>query len=106
MSRSFAENLAGLPAVDHIAALELRDDSGQMLAKIENKSGSAGSVRVYSYLTTKWGSISQQAAKDGLEMYAEHTDDARANPGRHPNIDRLLDVANNGSVYQVKIIET
>ena len=28
-----------------------------------------------------------------LDLYAEHTDDARQNPGKHPNIDRLLALA-------------
>ena len=36
------------------------------------------------------GSITPAAAELGLEWYAEHTQDAIAFPGKHPNIDRLL----------------
>ena len=32
------------------------------------------------------------AAARGLELFAEHTADARANPGKHPNIDLLFKV--------------
>jgi hypothetical protein len=31
----------------------------------------------------------------GLIYTAEHTEDAHNNPGKHPNIDRLLDVIDN-----------
>ena len=72
-----------------------------MIGAIENQPGSAGSVRVYAYLATKWGGINPQAAEEGLAIYAEHTEDARANPGKHPNIDRLLKCLAEGSCYMV-----
>ena len=31
------------------------------------------------------------------ELDAEHTADARQNPGKHPNIDRLIELANGSS---------
>ncbi|WP_423236267.1 DUF2322 family protein [Amphibiibacter pelophylacis] len=34
--------------------------------------------------------ITPAAAQAGLALYAEHTEDARQNPGKHPNIDRLI----------------
>ena len=37
------------------------------------------------------------AAKQGLEVFAEHTVDARTHPGKHPNIDRLLAIAESGA---------
>ena len=43
--------------------------------------------------------------QSGLEIFAEHTADARANPGKHPNIDRLLEVIASGQGYGVKLIE-
>jgi hypothetical protein len=72
---------------------------------IENKPGSQGSVKVYHHLFNKWGSINQDAAKDGLEIYAEHTLDAEENPGKHPNIDRLFEVIETGDTLTVSIIE-
>ena len=46
--------------------------------------------------------ISPEAAKKGLELYAEHTEDARANPGKHPNIDRLIGLIERGETLRVK----
>jgi len=82
----FAENLKKLPGVSHIAAIKLLDAAGEVLATIENRAGSQGSLAVYNH----YGAITPEAARKGLEMFAEHTDDARANPGKHANIDRLL----------------
>lgn len=89
---SFAENLKKLPGISHLAAIQLLDAEGQEVALIENKPGSAGSVAVYNHLAQTYGSINLEAAKKGLEIYAEHTEDARLNPGKHPNIDRLLQI--------------
>jgi len=94
---NFAEILATLESADHLTKLELRTPDGQLVADIENKPGSQGSLKVYHHLFRKYGAITAEAAQDGLELYAEHTADARANPGKHPNIDRLLDlIAQNG----------
>lgn len=87
---TFSENLAKLPTVDHVAQIDLKDMQGLLIDIIVNKPGSAGSVRVYHYLGQKHGGITLAAAREGLEIYAEHTDDALMNPGKHPNIDRLL----------------
>ncbi len=99
---AFAENLAALPVADHIARVELTG-AGGAIDTIENKPGSAGSVRVYAYLVGKHGEIDAAAAAEGLALYAEHTEDARANPGKHPNIDRLLRVAAGEGGYTVKL---
>jgi hypothetical protein len=39
-----------------------------------------------------------------LELYAEHTADARANPGKHPNIDRLILVEATHKPMHLKIV--
>ncbi len=101
---SFAENLQALPTCDDIAALELRDASGAWVARIENKPGRAGSVRVYAYLAGKWGGIGAEAAEEGLKLYAEHAADARANPGKHPNIDRLFQIIEQSARLEVKMV--
>jgi len=43
------------------------------------------------------------AAKQGLELYAEHTADAKAFPGKHPNIDRLLTMLANGEPLSLRV---
>jgi hypothetical protein len=95
----FADNLKKLPKISHLAAINLLDDDGSVLVAIENKPGSQGSLSVYNQLAQTYGAITPEAAKKGLDIYAEHTDDARINPGKHPNIDRLLQlIAENRSL--------
>lgn len=99
---SFAENLKKLPGVSHLAALNLLDADGNLVASIENKAGSQGSLAVYNHLAQTYGSINLEAAKKGLEIFAEHTEDERANPGKHPNIARLLKIEAGGPALRVK----
>ena len=90
---TFAATLKQLPRVSHLAAIELIDGQETVIAVIENKSGQTGSLAVYNHLGQTFGAITVDAARKGLDLYCEHTDDARANPGTHPNIDPLLAVA-------------
>lgn len=90
---TFAENLKQLPRISHLAAIQLLDSDGGVASTIENKPGQAGSLSIYNHLAQIYGAITAEAARKGLELYAEHTDDARQNPGKHPNIDRLLALA-------------
>lgn len=98
----FADNLKQLPKVSHLAALQLIDEDGNVLATIENKPGQAGSLAVYNHLGQLYGAINAEAAKKGLELYAEHTADAQAHPGKHPNIDRLIGIIADNSQLRVK----
>ena len=96
-STTFAAHLKQMPGIAHLAALELLNAEGSVVAVIENKAGQTGSLAVYNHLGQIFGAITVEAAKKGLDLYAEHTDDARANPGKHPNIDRLLALIAAGS---------
>lgn len=102
---AFAENLARLDDVDEVAGLELLDSDGIRVAVIENRAGSHGSLKVYCHLARKWGAITPQAALEGLALYAEHTDDARRNPGKHPNIDRLFRCVDSGATYVARRLQ-
>lgn len=99
---AFAENLKQLPKVSHLAAMHLIGADGEVVATIENKPGQAGSLAVYNHLAQLYGAITVEAAKKGLELYAEHTVDAEAHPGKHPNIDRLLTLVGEGGQWRVK----
>ncbi|MCL6263707.1 DUF2322 family protein [Craterilacuibacter sp. RT1T] len=93
MSRAtFTENLASLPEVSHLAGLNLLDSTGHTVATLLNQPGTAGSVRVYAALAARFGVLNSEAAQAGIALYAEHGTDAAANPGKHPNIDRLFAV--------------
>ena len=100
---AFADNLKQLPRISHLSAIQLLDSDGSIAATIENKPGQTGSLSIYNHLGQIYGAITAEAAKKGLELYAEHTEDARQNPGKHPNIDRLLVLAAEGkSLLRVK----
>ena len=101
---AFADNLKQLPKVSHLAALQLIDKEGAIIATIENKPGQAGSLAVYNHLAQLFGAVTVEAAKKGLELYAEHTVDAQAHPGKHPNIDRLVTIVTEGGQLRVKQI--
>jgi hypothetical protein len=101
---SFAEHLKTLPGIDSLAALELYDPHGVLQARIENKPGSQGSVAVYAHLAQLHGQIDAAAAQAGLLLYAEHTADAQAHPGKHPNIDRLLGIVAGQPALEVRRI--
>ena len=99
---AFAENLKQLPKVSHLEAMELIDGAGEVVARIENKPGQAGSLAVYNHLAQIFGAITPDAARKGLELYAEHTVDARAHPGKHPNIERLFGLVERDQTLTIK----
>lgn len=98
----FAANLKKLPGISHLAAINLLDADGNVLAVIENKAGSQGSLAVYNHLAQTYGAITPDAARKGLELYAEHTEDARLHPGKHPNIDRLIALVEESRTLRIK----
>lgn len=100
-SEKFSDNLSLFPVMETVAAIELVDQSGASVAKIENKPGQAGSLRVYAWLAETLGAITPEAAELGLKIYAEHTQDARDYPGKHPNIDRLFNIKTPDQTLQV-----
>jgi hypothetical protein len=99
---SFADNLKKLPGISHLAALNLLDENENIVASIENKAGSQGSLAVYNHLAQTYGSLNHEAAKKGIELFAEHGDDERANPGKHPNIARLMAIEKGAPALRVK----
>lgn len=102
---AFADTLKTLPSVAHLAALELIDaDSGARVHTIENKPGQSGSLAVYNHLAATFGAITPEAARHGLGLYGEHTADALTNPGKHPNIDRLIELSTEGGTLLVTAV--
>lgn len=99
---AFADNLKQLPSATHLSAIDLLDATGQCIATIENKPGQAGSLTLYAAMAAKHGAITPAAAQEALELYAEHTEDARQHPGKHPNIDRLLALVAQGQTLTVR----
>lgn len=101
---AFADNLKTLPPIAHLRALHLIDTAGHVVAVIENKPGQAGSLAVYAALAQRHNGINAAAAAEGLALYAEHTADARTHMGKHPNIDRLIQVLESNTTYTAQLI--
>lgn len=103
-SATFKDNLQQLPAIDGVARVELVDAEGTVVASIENQPGKKGSVAVYQYLKQTFGALDAKAAEHGLAVFAEHTADARENPGAHPNVDRLIAIAAGGAPLAIEVV--
>lgn len=103
--QKFSDVLLSLDDASHVARIELYRKDGSPAGVIENKPGSQGSVKVYNHLARMYGEISLDAAVEGLSLYSEHTEDAENCPGKHPNIDRLLNILEDEQPLTVKIIE-
>jgi len=102
--QKFNEILLTLDNSDHIDRIEIYKNN-TLIGSIENKPGSQGSIKVYQHLWKLFGSITLDAAIEGLDLYSEHTEDAQNYPGKHPNIDRLLSVMENQEPLDLRIIK-
>lgn len=102
---SFKDNLQNLPSIEAIERVELLDAAGQVVATVENQPGKQGSLAVYQYLHETFGELNAEAAAHGLEVFAEHTEDARNRPGAHPNIDRLFSIVDGGPALAMRLIK-
>jgi len=102
--QKFSDLLLTLDSADEVQRIELYDESGKLAGTIENKPGSQGSIKVYHHLYKMYGAITLDAAVEGLSLYAEHTEDAENCPGKHPNVDRLIQVLEEEAPLQMKVI--
>ncbi|WP_066567151.1 DUF2322 family protein [Snodgrassella sp. CFCC 13594] len=90
---TFKDTLAGLPNIDHLDRINICDESGKVIHSIPAVPGKLGSLRVYYALAQQFhDQLTPEAAEHGLTLFAEHTADAQQHPGKHPNIDFLLQV--------------
>ena len=101
---SFRDNLLLMPSVENLIRIDLTNPAGDIVASIENQPGKQGSLVVYQYLKQVFGTIDAKAAAHGMEVFAEHTQDARKRPGAHPNIDRLLDIVEGSDALDVQLV--
>ena len=79
---SFKEILETLPTIDHLTGLNVMDGE-TIIHNIPAIPGKLGSLRLYNALAEKFnGKLNRTSAQQG----------AKANPGKHPNIDLLFKV--------------
>lgn len=97
----FKTILETLPTIDHLTGLNILDGE-TVIHHIPAVAGKLGSLRVYNALAQQFnGKLDRTSAEKGLEIFAEHTADAKVNPGKHPNIDLLLAVIDENKNYQL-----
>lgn len=104
--QKFSDVLLTLDDASHVKRIELFHKDGSSAGVLENKPGSQGSIKVYYHLYRMYGEISLDAAVEGLSLYAEHTADAENCPGKHPNVDRLLNILEDEQPLSVNVVET
>ncbi|MFM9836222.1 MAG: DUF2322 family protein [Methylophilaceae bacterium] len=102
--QKFSDVLLTLDSTEGVQRIELYHEDGKAAGVIENKPGSQGSIKVYHHLYKMYGAITLDAAVEGLALYAEHTEDAENCPGKHPNVDRLIEVLEEEAPLQIKVI--
>ncbi len=101
---TFKDNLQQLPSIDGVQRVDLIDQAGAVVDSIENQPGKQGSLAVYQYLEQAFGSLDAKAAEHGTAIFAEHTTDARSRPGAHPNVDRLIAIADGAAPLDIEVI--
>ena len=104
MTQSFKQVLNALPNIEHIKKINLYDQNDNLIDAIENMQGTQGSLKVYFYLYKNFKEINLSAAQKGLELFSEHTAEAKKSPGSHKNIDRLINIVKNNDTLRVETI--
>ena len=104
MSQLFKNVLTTLPDIDYVIKIKLYDSNGNFVDQIENLQGTQGSLKVYFYLYKNFKEINLEAAQKGLELFSEHTTEAKKYPGNHPNIDRLIDIMKTNNILRIETI--
>ena len=103
---SFQDNLAAMPAIDHLSGLDVHNEQGETIHHIPAAPGKLGSLKLYHALAQEFDNqLNAAAAERGLALFAEHVADAEANPGKHPNIDLLFKVKAENLAYQLKPLQ-
>ena len=88
---NFKEILETLPTIDHLTGLNVMNGE-TIIHNIPAIQGKLGSLRLYNALAEKFNGKLNRTSAQGVEWFAEHVEDAKANPGKHPNIDLLFKV--------------
>ena len=89
---NFKDILETLPSIEHLTGLDVLKGE-TVIHHIPAAPGKLGSLRLYHALAEKFnGKLDRTSAQQGIEWFAEHVEDAKQNPGKHPNIDLLFKV--------------
>lgn len=102
----FKDYLATFPSIEHLSGLDVLSEQGETIHHIPAVEGKLGSLKLYYALSTQFNQkLNNESAKQGLDWFAEHVEDAKQNVGKHPNIDLLLKVIEQDLQYVLKPLE-
>lgn len=95
---SFPQRLADL-RLNPDALEEVQVIHNSETRTIPNADGKRGSLQVFTYITSNDSQITPEAARKGLEIFGEELrSESKTNPGKHPNIELLEDIARGQAV--------
>lgn len=101
----FKDYLATFPSIDHLSAIQIRNEQGEVVHTIPAVEGKLGSLKLYNALAEKFANVlDETTACQGLEWFAEHVADAEQNVGKHPNIDLLFKVKAEKLVWTIETV--
>lgn len=102
---NFKEILETLPSIEHLTGLDVKQGD-EVIHRIPAAPGKLGSLRLYNALAEKFnGKLDRTSAEQGIVWFSEHVDDAKANPGKHPNIDLLFKVRDENLVLTLESLK-
>ncbi|HDR0995455.1 DUF2322 family protein [Pasteurella multocida] len=98
---NFNTLLNTLPPIEDLVGLAVMDGETQ-IHYIPAIAGKLGSLRVYNALAEAFhGRLDRTSAQQGIQLFAEHSEDAKQHPGKHPNIDLLFQIIEQDLHYQL-----
>ena len=98
---NFKDILETLPSIEHLTGLDVLKGE-TVIHHIPAAPGKLGSLRLYNALAEKFnGKLDRTSAQQGIEWFAEHVEDAKQPPGKHPNIDLLFKVVEEELSYSL-----
>lgn len=102
----FKDYLATFSSIEHLAGLNVLNAEGDVVHTIPAIEGKLGSLKLYFALAEQFSyRLNAQSAEQGVIWFAEHVEDAKLNPGKHPNIDLLFKVIEQNLDFTLSIIE-
>ena len=102
----FNDYLSTFPTIEHLAGLEVKNSTGEVIHTIPAIEGKLGSLKLYHALFAKFnGKLTATAAQQGLKWFAEHVEDAKLYQGKHPNIDLLFKVIDQDLTFELCPVE-
>ncbi|MFC6277143.1 DUF2322 family protein [Psittacicella hinzii] len=96
-----------LPSAAAVKHINIYDQYNNLVRHIDNVAGKHETVKLFNYLSTICDScLDCRAGLKGLDLYADYVADAIANPGKHGNVDFLLQlVRDKDTQYRVEVVD-